>query len=62
MKELKAEKNTFKAEYERISGEYALLIGHNNKKQKIHYVESMKAQLNSLLQENAQLRTKLNIE
>ena len=59
MKSIRAEKNTFKAEYERISTEYAIVMGHSNKKQKIHYVESLKSQLNTLLDENSALRNKL---
>jgi hypothetical protein len=32
------------------------LLGHNNKKQKIHYMTVLKQQINELIQENRKLR------
>jgi hypothetical protein len=60
IRELRAEKNTFKAEFERVNAEYAVAVGHTNKKQRIHYVDSLKQQLNVLMEENASLRSKMH--
>ena len=57
---MRAEKNTFKSEFERVNAEYAAAVGHINKKQRIHYVDSLKQQLNLLMEENTSLRSKLH--
>lgn len=39
-----------------LSSENAKLSGHNNNKQKIHYIENLKVQLQHLMDENAKLK------
>ena len=46
-------------DYDKLKEEYehlAVLLGHQNKKQKIHYISSMKDQLRALMDENEKLR------
>ena len=58
---MQRERDTFKGEFERVSAEYAVVVGHNNKKQRIHYLENLKQELNKLVEENTVLRAKLNL-
>lgn len=53
---MECEKNALKAENVRASEEFAAVLGHSNKKQKIHYMANLKQQLNQLIEENASLR------
>lgn len=43
-----------------MNAEYAAAMGHTNKKQRIHYMDSLKQQLNALMEENTSLRSKLH--
>lgn len=42
--------------YNKLSIEHSTVIGHKNKKQKIHYVDELKKQINDLVEENRKLR------
>lgn len=59
IKEVQSERDEFKKEFDRVSTEYAIAAGHTNTKQRIHYVESLKQQLNKLVEENSALRARL---
>jgi hypothetical protein len=40
--------------------EHDAVVGHNNKKQKIHYITVLKQQINELIEENRKLRNTTN--
>ena len=42
--------------HDHILLEHDALMGHANKKQKIHYITTLKAQINELVEENRRLR------
>jgi hypothetical protein len=48
-----------KDENKSLAKEILKFTGHCNSKQKIHYVESLKSQLQSLLEENTKLKSSL---
>jgi len=51
-----------KAENRFLDSENAKLSGHHNSKQKIHYIETLKLQLQNLMDENAKLKDNVTIK
>ena len=54
---LKKEKNNLQDKYNSVLLEQELLLGHSNKKQKIHYLQTLKTQIQELSEENNRLRS-----
>lgn len=55
--ELRSAKDDLQQKYNALLLEQDLLLGHSNKKQKIQYIQSLKCQIQQLVDENAKLRT-----
>jgi hypothetical protein len=46
-------------QYDRVNEENSYLLGHTNSKQRIHYVEKLKVEMQTLMDENARLRVQV---
>lgn len=56
LSQLKNEYNVIYTKYSNLLTEQNLINGHQNKKQKIHYIDTLKQQINELIEENKRLR------
>lgn len=57
MHELREEKSQLQDKYNAMLVEQEMLLGHTNKKQKIHYIQALKSQIQALAEENNRLRS-----
>jgi hypothetical protein len=62
MQMLESQLSAAKSENKNLSSENAKLSGHSNSKQKIHYIENLKVQLQNLMDENAKLKEESNLK
>eukprot|EP01036_Dinobryon_divergens_P024619 gene24619-33087_t len=62
MQMLESQLSAAKSENKNLSSENAKLSGHSNSKQKIHYIENLKVQLQNLMDENAKLKEDSNLK
>ena len=62
MQMLESQLSAAKSENRNLCSENAKLSGHSNNKQKIHYIENLKVQLQNLMDEIAKLKEESNIK
>ena len=62
MQMLESQLSAARSENKNLTSENVKLSGHHNNKQKIHYIENLKVQLQNLMDENTKLKEENNLK